>query len=153
VEIVVADERAADLDDFGHGGLIVSVLLARDANAGHEIYSGRFANRSNHFGEKTHPICEVAAILVRAPINNRIEELGGQVAVARDDLAAIEARPAQTRGGLAIPIDDLADHPPAQGAGHDVEALVGNGRRRIGDGSRAILALHDLASRMKELAE
>src|SRR3546814_8073290 len=66
------------------------------------------------------------------PIYPRIEKLGRQIAVAGDDLDAVEPALLHAPRRVAITGDHLADDPLRHRARHHMEALVRREERRVG---------------------
>ena len=59
--------------------------------------------------QEPEPVLGGAAVLVVAQVGGRVEELRREVAVAGDDLDAVQAGPLEAGRGPAVAVGDLAD--------------------------------------------
>ena len=126
---------------------------ARDAHAHDQPLAHRLAHHRDDPAQEPQAVLEIAAVFVLAPVDARVQELGRQIAVAGDDLHPVHAGPNHAPGAGGIAFDDFIDEALRKRRRHDVEALVGRARRRVGDGQAAVLGFHDFAPGVKELAE
>ena len=128
-------------------------LVQGDAQARHERGSAVPPDRLECLAQEPKPVLRGAAVLVGAQVGGRVEELRGEVAVAGDDLDAVQARPLQPGGGLPVAVGDLANLRQPERPGHDPEPL---GRHRRGGHrhrQRAVIGVHDLPAGVEELPE
>ena len=119
-------------------------LVARDPHADDEVRRRPSARTAAiDLAQEAQPVLEAAAIVVVAQVDPRVEELRRQIAMAGHDLDSRRARRACMRRAAArhsratiSSIMRLRQRPR-----HDMEALVGHGRGRVGDaGSAAVPA-------------
>jgi hypothetical protein len=90
-------------------------------------------------GVRVTSSARVVGLRFGAAVGARVEELGGQVAMARDDLNAVQVGGLKPPGGGRIPILDLADELDRHVPRPDVKPLVGHRGRRQGDRGRTVL--------------
>ena len=146
-------ERGGDLDHLVGREPVMVHLVAGNSHADDHVGADRGTDRRQDFAHERQAARQVAAVAVLAAVDARIEELRQKVALAGDHFDTVEAGPAQPRRGIAKAGDDLLDHRGRQRARHDVEALVGHRRRRVGHRMGAVGRLAHLAAGMVELAE
>src|SRR3546814_10163293 len=109
VEAPIGIEGGAGGEHVGFLEPVMAHLVARDADADDEVAAYRITNRRNDFPQKSQPVVEAAAVLVLPRVAARAEELRRQVAVAGDDLEAVEPAGLQPPRGRGVAGDELAE--------------------------------------------
>ena len=135
--------REAAFVPFGRG----------DAQADDEGLAGLLPDRFEDLFQEAQSAGLVAAVGVIPPVQARVEELGGQVAVAGDDLGAVHAGQVHAARRGAVALDDVPHLGQRQGPRHDAEAFVGADRGRVGHRHQAVAGVDDLPPRVEQLAE
>ncbi|MCY1410235.1 hypothetical protein D9M71_256000 [compost metagenome] len=151
VELPLQGERGCQ--GFVLGQAFRVTLVGGDAHPDDEVVGAVGAHGQDHFADEAQAGVEVAVVAVFAAVHPRVEELRGQVAVAGDDLHAVQSGRAQAPGGGTVAGDDLVDHPLVQSARHHAEALVGRGRGGPGHRQQSIAGFHDFPARMEHLGK
>ena len=153
VEPAVAIERGERRQHLVAGEPVVADLVGGDAQARDEAPADFASHRRDGLAQEPQPILIAAPVAVCPQVDPGVEELGREVAVAGDDLDAVEAGLLQPPRGRPEAGDDLLDELDRHGARHHVEPLVGDHGRCQRHRQRAVLRLHDLAAAVEELAE
>ena len=152
VDEAVAVEHGQSGQDIFRGQPLRRDLIDRDAQADDRFAADRVPDRGDRLAQEAETVLRAAAVAVGPQVHPRIEELGGQVAVTRHDLYAIESGIAQASSGGGVAGLDLLDERDRHRPGHDPEAFVRHGRWGERDRERPVGRLHELPAVVEDLA-
>ncbi len=126
---------------------------SRNAHAHHEAVGHFGADIGYHLAQKAQAAVPIAAVGIVAQIDSRIQKLRRQIAVAGDDLHAVEACRLHAARSVAVATDDGIEQRLFQRPRHHVEAFVRHGRGRVGDVEQPAIRFGHLSAGMEELPE
>ena len=155
IEQAVGVERGERLQRLVGGQALVGLrfLADRDPQPDGEVRASAVPGGGDRLAQEPEPVLRRAAVRVRPQVGTRVEELGRQVAVRRDDLDPVEPGPGNPGGGRPVAADHLGDEAGRHLPRHDAEPLVRNRGWRVGHGQRAVGRFHQLPSVVEELLE
>ena len=146
-------EVADEFEDLGGDESLFGLLLPGDPQAHHDVRADGRADGGDHLGEESATVGRRPAVLIGAGVDAGVEELDGQVAVAGDDLDAVDAGARDALRGTRIAGDDVLDRGGAQRFGDDLESFLGCVAGCHGPRCHAALSVHDLAAGVEELGD
>lgn len=109
IDAVLLEEGGEAHGLLGRPAVLLRPVGGGDAEEERLVVGPHGADRVDDLEGEAHPVVEGAAVLVRADVGVRREELADQVAVRAVDLGDLEARVQGATGALGELGDDLAD--------------------------------------------
>ena len=102
-------EAARDLDQLVRAQPAGQALVDRHAEPDDEVVRHRGAHGFEHLAAEARAVLQAAAVLVRARVDARVEELLDQVPAERRHLAAVPAAALRARRRVGEPLHDLRE--------------------------------------------
>ena len=143
----------AGLDQVGFGELPVPEMTGRKPDTDGVTVTHPLPDRLGDADQEPAAILHRSAIGIGSLVHPWRQELLQQVAMAGDDLHAIEPGPLHPVRRIAIEIDDPVDIRERHRARHVEQAFIRQGRGGMGDRPRAVRVPDQQPPRMKQLPE
>ncbi len=132
---------------------VVVLFRARQSHTNYQIRPSATPHGFQGLARKAQPVFKTAAVFIVSDIYARIEELGDQIPVRSNYLDPVQASLTNTPRRRLESCYNIMDKRAGHFLGKDMKPLVGDGRRRDSQSTRAVGRKGHFTPRMRKLGK